>query len=153
MNIFGWILVSILLLASGFLFAQTDDVARMSAEAVMAKQRHTVSSNMQLSKEEGKAFWPVYDAYAKSRGEIYNRLLTLVNTYAEQYANLSDSQAKDLVQEYVAIEAEVVTLHSEYLNQFAQVLPETKVLRFYQIDFKAMAETVSDIASIVPLAK
>lgn len=153
MNKSGRILVSILLLVPGFLFAQTDDVARLSAEGVMAQQRLTVKSNMQLTKEEEKAFWPVYDTYAKSRGEIYNRLLALVNTYAEQYANLSDSQAKDLVQEYVAIEAEMVTLHSEYLHEFSQVLPDTKVLRFYQIDFKAMAETLSDIASIVPLAK
>lgn len=142
-----------LLLVPGMLLAQTDNVARMSAEAVMAHQRNVVATNMQLSREEEKTFWPVYDDYAKARGAIYDRLLKLVNTYAEQYATLSDSQAEDLLQEYVAIEAEVVTLHTEYLHRFSEVLPKTKVLRFYQINFKAMSDALSDIASIVPLAK
>lgn len=153
MNKFGRLLAPLLLLMPAVLFAQSDDVARMSAEAVMAKQRLVVTTNMKLSKEEETAFWPVYDDYAKTRGEIYNRLLTLVNTYATQYAELSDSQSDDLLQEYIAIEAEIVTLHSDYLHRFGNVLPATKVLRFYQIDFKAMSDTASDVASIVPLAK
>jgi len=153
MNNLGRLLAPLLLLMPAVLFAQSDDVARMSAEAVMAKQRLVVTTNMKLSKEEETAFWPVYDDYAKARGEIYNRLLTLVNTYATQYAELSDSQADDLLREYIAIEAEIVTLHTEYLQRFGNVLPATKVLRFYQIDFKAMSDTASDVASIIPLAK
>lgn len=153
MNKIGRSLIPVLLLMPGFVIAQGDATARMSAEAAMAKQRVTVAANMQLTKEQDKPFWPVYDEYAKSRNEIYHRLLNLVNTYATQYTALSDAQARDLLQEYLGIEAELLALHREYLDRFEKVLPSTKVLRFYQIDFRGMTETLSDIASVVPLAK
>ena len=134
-------------------YAQADDTSRMSMEAVKANQKLMVAMNMDLTDEEKKTFWPVYDAYQEKRNTIYNELLDLVNTFASQYQALSNEQAAKILNDYLAVEDERVALVKDFTEKFTAVLPAKKVMRFFQIDFKQNLTTLSDIAAIVPVVR
>jgi hypothetical protein len=134
-------------------YAQADDTSRMSMEAVKANQKLMVAMNMDLTDEEKKTFWPVYDEYQEERDTIYNHLLDLVNTFASQYQAFSDEQAAKILNDYLAVEDERVALVKDYTEKFTAVLPAKKVMRFFQIDFKQNLTTLSDIAAIVPVVR
>ena len=132
---------------------QADSASRMSLEAVKANQKLMVAMNMDLTDEEKKTFWPVYDEYQEKRNIIYNKLLDLVNTFASQYQALSDEQAAKILNDYLAVEGARVALVEDYTEKFTAVLPAKKVMRFFQIDFKQNLTTLSDIAAIVPVVR
>ena len=134
-------------------YAQADDTTRMSMEAVKANQKLMVAMNMDLTDDEKKTFWPVYDEYQEERNTIYNHLLDLVNTFASQYQALSDEQAAKILNDYLAVEDERVALVKDFTEKFTAVLPAKKVMRFFQIDFRQNLTTLSDIAAIVPVVR
>jgi hypothetical protein len=144
--------LSVILFAAA-VCAQADSASRMSLEAVKANQKLMVAMNMDLTDEEKKTFWPVYDEYQEKRDIIYKDLLDVVNTFANQYQALSDEQAAKILNDYLAVEGARVALVEDYTEKFTAVLPAKKVMRFFQIDFKQNLTTLSDIAAIVPVVR
>lgn len=153
MKKFLWMLALSVFLLPAVAYAQADSATRMSIEAVKANQKLMVAMNMDLTDEEKKTFWPVYDEYQEKRNTIYNDLLDLVNTFASQYQALSDDQAAKILNDYLAVEGARVALVEDYTEKFIAVLPAKKVMRFFQIDFKQNLTTLSDIAAIVPVVR
>ncbi|GAG05637.1 unnamed protein product, partial [marine sediment metagenome] len=57
------------------------------------------------------------------------------------------------IEEYMAIETERLKLRQSYLPRFRQVLPEQKVLRYYQLENKIKAVVDYELAAGIPLAR
>ncbi|HZY30148.1 MAG TPA: hypothetical protein VFF86_00760, partial [Candidatus Methylomirabilis sp.] len=54
-------------------------------QKVKADKKLVVALNMGLTEVEGKAFWPLYDAYQKDLGQINERLRKVIVAYADAY--------------------------------------------------------------------
>ena len=78
--------------------AQSDNM-EILREKVRADKKLLVAENMQLTDEEGKAFWPVYDAYQEEKSQLADRRIKVIEDYAANFQSLSDDVAKDLVDE------------------------------------------------------
>jgi len=153
MHLLKWLLPLCLLLIPTATLPHERDTATLSAEGLAAKRRLTVQTELALTENQNDAFWPLYDEYYDKRTALYNRLLTHVNRYASEHPSLSDAQALNLIDEHLALEAELIALHQEYRDKLNPVLTPKQLMRFYQIDFKITANTLADIAAIIPLAK
>ena len=70
-------------------------------EKVRADKKYIVSKNMELSEEEAKVFWPIYEDYQKDLHKINDRLVKLINEYADAYnkGGVTDKTAKKLTDE------------------------------------------------------
>ena len=77
----------------------------------------------------------------------------MIKDFADAYEKMTDETAKKLMDEYMAIEALGPKLRQAYLPKFRKVLPETKVVRYYQIENKIQAALFYEIASNIPLIK
>ncbi len=108
---------------------------------------------MGMTEAEAKAFWPVYEAYQKDLAKINDRTIKLIDDYAESYGAMSDQAAKKLMDEYMAIETERLTIRQSYLPRFREVLPEMKVLRYYQLENKIQAVVSYELAASIPLVR
>ena len=108
--------------------------------------------NMQLSEAEAKAFWPVYESYQDELFLLRARTLKLLGDYAEAYENMDDDTAKRLLDEYMAVESLRVKLRQTYLPRFRDVLPDVKVVRYYQIENKIHAALMYELGATIPLA-
>jgi len=151
-----WLLPALLLIPAATPaqdLAQDTGNTQLYAEGLKANRRLSVGTELALKENQKEVFWPLYDEYYEKRMTIHNTMLNHVNHYADQYHALSDQQAVKLVDEHLVIEAELVTLHREYLDKLQTVLTPRQLMRFYQIDFRITAQTLADIAAIIPLAK
>jgi len=131
---------------------QADDM-QIVREKVHADKKLLVAENMQLTEAEAKAFWPVYDQYQDELFLLRSRTVKLINDFAGAYEKMSNETAKKLMDEYMTIESLGPKLRQTYLPKFRKVLPEAKVVRYYQIENKIQAALFYELAKSIPLAK
>ena len=84
---------------------------------------------------------------------LRSRTAKLIKDYAEAYEQMSNDTAKKLLDEYMTIEALGLKLRQAYLPKFRAVLPEVKVVRYYQIENKIHAALAYEIGAKIPLVK
>jgi hypothetical protein len=135
--------------------AQTASDMQILAEKIKADKRLVVAANMQLTEEEAKGFWPVYDAYQADLQKINGRLLGTIKRYADAYNKgpVSDEAAKKLVNEAIAIEEAEVKLKRSYVPRLEKVIPGMKVARYLQIENKIRAIGKYELATQIPLVQ
>jgi hypothetical protein len=132
---------------------KTAENAQRLIEQVRADKKVLVAENMQLTEKEGKAFWPLYDKYQSELFLLRTRTLNLIKDYGASYEKMTDSTAKKLLDESLTIETLRLKLIKAYLPQFRKVLPETKVVRYYQIESKVNAMLYYELSMNIPLVK
>jgi hypothetical protein len=112
-----------------------------------------VSENMELTDQEAKDFWPVYDAYQKDLAKINQRIADLVVKYASeaQKGPISDETSKKLVSDSLDIEKSETDLKRSYLGKLDKALPAYKVARYAQIENKIRALVKYELAVEIPL--
>ena len=129
------------------------DNMQVVVEKIRADKKLLVAENMQLTEAEAKAFWPVYNQYQDELLLLRTRTVKLIKDYVEAYEQMSNETAKKLLDELMSIEALGPKLRQAYLPKFRKVLPETKVVRYYQIENKINAALMYEIAANIPLVK
>jgi hypothetical protein len=129
------------------------DTMQVVLEKIRADKKLLVAENLQLTEAEAKAFWPVYGRYQDELFLLRTRTAKLITDYAEAYEQMSSDTAKKLLDEYMTIEALGLKLRQAYLPKFRGVLPEVKVVRYYQIENKIQAALLYEIAAKIPLMK
>ena len=129
------------------------DNMQVVREKIRADKKLVVAETMGMTESEAKAFWPVYEAYQKDLVELNDRTIKLIDDYADNYGAMSDQAAKKLTDEYMAIETERLKIRQSYLPRFRQVLPEVKVLRYYQLENKIQAVVNYELAASIPLVR
>ena len=152
------LLVALLMIAclpSSMTMAQEKPADNMQIvlEKVRADKKLLVAENMQLTEAEAKAFWPVYDQYQDELFLLRSRTVKLINDFANAYEKMTSDTAKKLMDEYMTIESLGPKLRQTYLPKFRKVLPEAKVVRYYQIENKIQAALFYELAKSIPLAK
>ena len=127
------------------------DNMQLVLEKIRADKKLLVAENMQLTEAEAKVFWPVYSAYQDELFLLRGRTAKLITDYAAAYDQMSNDTAKKLLNEYMTIEALGLKLRQTYLPKFRGVLPEVKVVRYYQIENKINAALLYELGAKIPL--
>jgi len=135
--------------------AQTASDMQILAQKIKADKKLVVAANMQLTEDEAKGFWPVYDAYQKDLQGINKRLVGAIKSYAAVYNKgpVSDETAKKLINEAIAIEEAEVKLKRSYVPKLEKVVPGMKVARYIQIENKIRAIGKYELAANIPLVE
>lgn len=131
--------------------AAAEATADVLLSTLRANRKAFVAVNLQLTDEQAKAFWPLYDEYAQQIGAIGDRVAALVADYEKSFKDLSDEKAMQLITGYLDAEAERAKLRRSYLDQFAKVLPGRTVARFFQLENKIDAVLRYELARTIPV--
>lgn len=151
----GMLLLSFLFIGS----VQAQEATQMNMEIlkekVKADKKLVVASNMNLTDQEAKNFWPLYDGYQKELEQINQRLLTIIKGYADAFnagkGEISDDLANKLITEALAVEESEVKMRQSYAAKLGKALPATKVARYLQIESKIRSIVKLELASQIPL--
>lgn len=148
-------LAILFLIMAGTLPAQDKPADNMQIvlEKIKADKKLLIAQNMQLTETESKAFWPVYEQYQNELFLLRMRTLQLIKDYGAAYENMTNSTAKNLIDEYIMIETLRLKLGETYLPKFRNALPDVKVVRYYQIENKINAILAYELAKNIPLLK
>lgn len=122
-------------------------------EKVRADKKLFIATNMELTESEAKAFWPVYEAYQAELGKLRNRDSNLIDEFAANFGAMTDDMAKKLLDESLSIDSGYLKLRLSYLAKFRDVLPDTKVARYYQLENKIEAVLRYEQAKRIPLVQ
>ena len=144
--------LAMLTMVAAPVMAQSDNM-EILREKVRADKKLLVAENMQLTDEEGKAFWPVYDAYQEEKSALADRRIKVIEDYAANFQNLSDEVARDLVDRSIGIQKDAAKLMESYLPKFRKAVGDKKAARFYQIENKIDAIVNFELAAKIPLAQ
>ena len=129
------------------------DNMQIVREKIQTDKKLLIAENMNLTESEAKVFWPVYENYQKDSGKLVDKTVKLIENYADNYQTMTEEAAKELIDGYLAIEGERVTLMKSFLPKFRKVLPEKKVARYYQLENKIDAVVNYGLARQIPLVK
>jgi Spy/CpxP family protein refolding chaperone len=124
-------------------------------QQLRAGKRQLVTDNLSLTVAEGNQFWPLYEQYQSGLSEINQRMMATLKSYADAYnaGPVSDADAKQLLDESLALEVAELQLKQTFVPQFEKALPAAKVARYIQIEQKIRAAIRYELALGVPLAE
>ncbi len=142
-------------LVNGVAIAQDKPADEMEIlrERARADKKLVVATALALTEGEAKAFWPVYNAYQSDMITHYDKLLSLVDRFDKAYDTMTDQTATQLLNDYLALEANHIALLKAYVPRFQRVLPALKVARLYQIENKMRALVNYDLAGHIRFIK
>ncbi len=130
--------------------ANTPDSVR---EAVQTDKRALVERNMQLTPEEAKKFWPLYDAYQENLAPIVRRQNRAVMDSINAESSMTDANAKRIAKEIIEADADEQKLREKQLKKLLAALPARKAVRYLQIENKIRTLNRYDIAERIPLVR
>jgi hypothetical protein len=130
---------------------QPADNMEIVKEKVRADKKLLIATNMELTESEAKAFWPVYETYQAELGKLRVRESNLIDEFAANLGKMSDDAAKNLLDDSLSIDSGYLKLRRSYVAKFREVLPDTKVARYYQLENKIEVVLRYEQAKRIPL--
>ena len=118
---------------------------------VKANRTAVIAQEMQFTQHESDEFWPIYRAYRSEVDKATDQVVELVLEYTDQYPGIPEEKAREMLEQYLKVEAQLVKLKEKYLKKIGKVIPATKVFRFAQLDNRLDLATRVGMASAIPI--
>lgn len=127
------LIFSLLLLISfsSIATAQGEGRKEQMKERVKSLKIAFLTSELQLSPEESKAFWPLYEAH-EAKVETLNKSIK----GDKPIEDLSEAEAKALIEKYIAIEKEKLKSEEMLLRELTPIIGAQRVIRLKKSDEK-----------------
>jgi hypothetical protein len=129
----------------------THDAVETLRSDLRANRTAVIAQQLQLTQQESDGFWPIYRAYRSEVDRATDDVVKLILEYSDQYPNVSETKAKEMLDNYLKIESQLLKIKDKYLKNFQKVLPATKVFRFAQLDNRLDLGTRVGIAASIPI--
>lgn len=128
--------MKIFALLLGFFFSisilQSQDPVQ--SERVRQAKVNFFNEKLELTPQETKLFWPVYNDYQSRKNRLTNEKRNIMRFYVENGDNMSEIEISETLDRYIEIESEVSELLNTFNNKFKTILPESKVIRIYIVE-------------------
>lgn len=151
MKRFTAVLILLVGILPAVLLAQTQE--ELTNEVIKAEKKQIVGANMQLTEEEQKVFWPLYDNYQAELNKLEDKEIALITRYAENYQDMADQKAQELLNQFLALDDEALKVRRTHVKEFLKLLPAKRVARYFQVENKLDAIVNYDLARGIPLVK
>lgn len=139
----------------GLAFAQEGVRAdeQILIKQIQTDRRAVYAQNLELTEQESKAFWPIYDEFESASKKITDARLELLNQYAEKYDALTDADARQMLGRRMELDKQAFTLRQKYAKKVQQALPSVKALRYVQLQDRIDNLLAGNMYSLIPLAR
>jgi hypothetical protein len=118
---------------------------------IKTEKKALIAEVMQLSDEEGKVFWPVYNDFEERFYKINTDYYNLVQEFASNYENMTSEKATEILMSANKTHMDKAKLEKEYIKKVMKIIPPQKALRFFQASNKISAMIDAELAAEIPL--
>ena len=143
-------LMAVLPARQGMAETVQDDLAILRS-TLHADRTALVAEAMQLSEEEGKAFWPLYREYQVNLDKANDGLVKLVLEFVDLYPDVPEERAAQMLKAYSVFEKNRVDIRMDYLKKFAKTLTTVKALRLAQVENRLDLMIRLQLANTLPV--
>ncbi len=145
----------------GIIFAQEpqqqemnlNDYLALAKEDLAVQSKKLMLVNMQLTEEEGKKYWPIYDGYFAKRSKIMDERLAMYKMIAEKYGSMTNDDAAKIADTFFDIEEKVNKLEKDTYNKIKDELSSLRGIQFLQIQRQIDTIVKLQISAQFPLLK
>ena len=95
--------------------------------------KEIVAQNVELTPDQAKIFWPLYDEYMAELALLGDKEVKLTEEYMLNFYMMEEKTASNLLDEVLNLERDKQSLKGEYIRKMKKVLPAKVVGKFYQI--------------------
>jgi hypothetical protein len=120
---------------------------------VQAKKVDIIRQNITLTDDQAKTFWPLQRSYESDLNKLGDQRVSVIKEYAQNWDNLSDSNAKDLGTRLLDYQKKRVDLRKKYFDRMSKEISPTIAAKFFQVEIQMEDLIDLVIASAVPLVK
>ena len=133
----------------------TEGASVLDAKRAKIQSMHVeaVRDFLYLAPHEEQPFWSLYEEYRADTARMNDNVVRLLKHHAANSDNLTDQQARDLLNEFLQVKEAKVQLQYLYVARFRQILRGRSVARLFQLEQKLDAAIEADLADVVPLVK
>lgn len=116
-----------------------------------ADRQAIVAATLDLEETDAEAFWPMYKAYRDEMGKPADRGWKFLIDLAGKMDSLTNDDAAKLLDEWFAIEKQMLDVRTKHMKDMKKKLPAALVAQFFQIDNKLDTLLRLDAAANIPL--
>jgi hypothetical protein len=121
---------------------------------IQADRKGIIAKSMDLTPDEAKKFWPLYEQFERELAVPQASLNRAVLDYiAAEGRTLTDANAKRITEQMLAAVRDEARLHDKHYRQLIKVLPARKATRYMQIENKMQAVVRYEAAKAIPLVQ
>ncbi len=148
------VLLSAIILFGRPAWSQTENTAEDQIAVLRADLKQElpeiISDAMQFKPGEAKAFWPVYNQYAKELSALNDSLIQLAKMYTRDFGTISDAEASDLARKAFNLQSERIELKKRYFSILSKATSPLLAAKFFQIEHRLELIVDLKIASELP---
>jgi hypothetical protein len=142
----------VLFLFVSYAFSQNIGSYLESQKKVLSKEKKEIVKDvLELTNDEAKLFWPIYDQYMNELKPYNQILVNTIKEYIDKYDNLGNEDAKKLFNNSILVEESRLRLKKKYYRKMIKVLPAQKVIRYFQLEKRLRALIYNELTIEVPL--
>ena len=167
----GWLALLLFLVCSRAVFAQStakstdsqeqgatkdqqkniDEYIELLRTGVRQDKAQIMGAMMQLSTEQAAKFWPIYYEYDAALNKLNNLRSANIKDYAQNYDQLSDEKADELIRNAINYQEQRLELLAKYYSNVKTALGATEAGRFVQVENQLLMLIDLRIASSLPV--
>lgn len=107
--------------------------SKPNKENIEAQKIAFITKRVNLTPEEAKVFWPVYNEYDAKRKDLKKTYKN--NEFRnEEIETISEKEAEQMLDNQLNEAQKLLDLRKEYLSKFKAILPATKVLKLHDAE-------------------
>jgi hypothetical protein len=118
---------------------------------VRDQKAEIMGSVMQLNIDDAAKFWPIYSEYDAELTKLNNLRVHNITEYAENYSQMTDEKADELIQNAVNYRKQRAELLAKYYGRVKESLGAVTAARFAQIEDQLLLLIDLQIASSLPI--
>jgi len=108
---------------------------------------------MQLNIDDAAKFWPIYSQYDAELTQVNNLRVENIKDYANNYSQMTDAKADELVQRSLDYQKQRGELLAKYYQVMKQSVGAINAARFLQVEHQLLLIIDLQIASSLPIAQ
>jgi Spy/CpxP family protein refolding chaperone len=120
---------------------------------VQSDKRGLVEKSMNLTADEAKKFWPLYEKFQGELAGPQKEYTRAVLDYVGAEKSMTDANATRLAKQVLAAQVAEAKLRERQFKEVSKVLPGVKAARYMQIENKIQAVQRYESAKVIPLAE
>lgn len=114
----------------------TTTFAQKNKEERKAKRIAFITQFLELTSDESKAFWPVYEEKLKAKKEKVKPFRKSNKQNRKKLEEMSDNEVLQLINNTMAIRQVQLEIDKDYNAKFLKILSPKKVAKLYHIEKK-----------------
>jgi hypothetical protein len=117
------------------------------------EKKALIKETLPLTDKESQTFWLLYDDYMKGYAARIDQRIEYERGFTKKAASMTEEQARDAIDKHYQLISENLAAKKEMLKKLRRLLPEKKVLQFFQLEEKIEIGFFCQIVENVPLVK